>query len=145
DGRIEHTRFPREISPHQPFFEVRAISHAPARGVRVDVRMEGETFETEDQRNWSDASFKTYCRPLARPFPYTLRRGDVVEQHVRVQVSGAPHVPPTSSVVRVRAPRSSAPLPQFAVLLRHGSLSEAHVRALHRAGIDVLRDEAAPA
>ena len=30
----------------------------------------GDVFEMEDQRNWSDASFKTYSRPLALPFPY---------------------------------------------------------------------------
>ena len=26
----------------------------------------------EDQRNWTDASYKTYVRPLALPWPYTL-------------------------------------------------------------------------
>ena len=40
--------------------------------------MEGDTFEMEDQRNWTDASYKTYVRPLALPWPYTLRAG---EQH----------------------------------------------------------------
>ena len=29
----------------------------------------------EDQRNWTDASYKTYVRPLALPWPYTLAKG----------------------------------------------------------------------
>ena len=37
--------------------------------------MEGETFETEDQRNWSDASFKTYGTPLHLPFPVEVEEG----------------------------------------------------------------------
>ena len=37
--------------------------------------MEGDTFEMEDQRNWTDASYKTYVRPLALPWPYTLAGG----------------------------------------------------------------------
>ena len=31
----------------------------------------GDVFEMEDQRNWTDASFKTYCTPLRQPFPAT--------------------------------------------------------------------------
>ena len=28
------------------------------------LHYEGDIFETEDQRNWSDASYKTFCTPL---------------------------------------------------------------------------------
>jgi hypothetical protein len=31
--------------------------------------MEGDAWEMEDHRNWLDASFKTYVRPLALPYP----------------------------------------------------------------------------
>ena len=34
----------------------------------------GDVFEMEDQRNWSDASYKTYSRPLAHPVPVHDRR-----------------------------------------------------------------------
>ena len=65
DGRRRpaSTAFPSLVAPHQPFRNVRAILHEVTPGVEVEVRMEGETFETEDQRNWSDASFKTYGTP----------------------------------------------------------------------------------
>jgi hypothetical protein len=45
--------------------------------------MEGDAaWETEDHRNWLDASFKTYFRPLSLPWPYTLKAGEPVEQAV---------------------------------------------------------------
>jgi hypothetical protein len=51
--------------------------------------MEGDTFETEDHRNWTDASFKTYVRPLALPWPYTLKAGEPVRQSVKLTLSGS--------------------------------------------------------
>jgi D-apionolactonase len=87
DGTISRQRFPVWISPNQPFLNVRAITHEFADGMTATVRMTGDTFEMEDQRNWTDASFKTYCTPLAIPFPVALDVGDVVEQEVFVEFS----------------------------------------------------------
>jgi hypothetical protein len=42
----------------------------------------------EDHRNWTDASFKTYVRPLAEPWPYTLRKGIEIKQSVSLAFSG---------------------------------------------------------
>jgi hypothetical protein len=50
--------------------------------------MTGETFEMEDQRNWTDASYKTYCRPLEKPFPFEVRAGDWIEQTVEIRLLG---------------------------------------------------------
>ena len=88
DGRREETHFPRLVSPHQPFLDVRALSHEVAPGVEAEVRMDGDTFETEDQRNWSDASFKTYCTPLARPDPADIGEGTAVRQWVSLRLFG---------------------------------------------------------
>ena len=64
------------MSPHQPFLDIRAIRHEIAPGRALEVRFEGEWFEMEDQRNWSDASFKTYSTPLSRALPAPIwRRG----------------------------------------------------------------------
>src|SRR3712207_7382130 len=46
------------LFPYTTFF--RSLTHEAAPGLRVTCRMEGDTFEMEDQRNWTDASFKTY-------------------------------------------------------------------------------------
>lgn len=90
DGTIRQAHFPDLIEPAQPFFDMRAITHEIAPGVSVECRMEGDTFEMEDQRNWTDASYKTYVRPLALPWPYTLPAGNVARQTVRLDFSGRP-------------------------------------------------------
>ncbi len=84
DGRSTHSAFPVLISPHQPFMSMAAMAHRTARGTAVLIAFEGEVFETEDQRNWTDASYKTYSRPLALPFPYRIEAGETVEQSVLV-------------------------------------------------------------
>ena len=57
----------------------------------------------EDQRNWSDASFKTYGRPLERPWPFVLPAGEPVTQSVAFSVrpvaGAAPTAPPTERPV----------------------------------------------
>lgn len=88
DGREEETCFPERISPSQPVFEIRALSHEAAPGLWATCRMEGDAFEMEDQRNWTDASYKTYVRPLALPWGYTLAKGSRHEQSVRLSFTG---------------------------------------------------------
>ncbi len=86
DGRIIETRFPEQIEPWQPFKDMRAITHRVATGVSAECRMEGDTFEMEDQRNWSDASYKTYVRPLALPWPYRIAAHDPVRQKIALSI-----------------------------------------------------------
>ena len=68
----------------QPFKEIRAIEHPVAPGVTARCLMTGDVFEMEDQRNWSDASYKTYVRPLALPWPYVMESG--VRNHQSVEL-----------------------------------------------------------
>jgi hypothetical protein len=89
DGTIEETEFSLLIDPVQPMTALRAITHEFLPGLKVTCRMEGDTFEMEDQRNWTDASYKTYVRPLALPWPYTIPKGEVIDQRVRLTVSGS--------------------------------------------------------
>ena len=76
DGTIEETRFPLSIDPVQPMTALRAITNEFLPGLKVTCRMEGDTYEMEDQRNWTDASYKTYVRPLALPWPYQIAKGE---------------------------------------------------------------------
>ena len=89
DGTIEETEFPLLIDPVQPMTALREITHEFLPGLKVTCRMEGDTFEMEDQRNWTDASYKTYVRPLALPWPYTIRKGEAIDQRVMLTVSGS--------------------------------------------------------
>ncbi len=78
--------FPWFISPHQPFLNIRQLRWQPASGHSLLLNFAGDVFETEDQRNWTDASFKTYSTPLVLPFPVARKPGDTVKQRVVFQV-----------------------------------------------------------
>jgi D-apionolactonase len=107
DGDRAASSFPGLVAPHQPFRNVRAILHEVTPGVEVEVRMEGETFETEDQRNWSDASFKTYGTPLHLPYPVQVAEGTRLAQTVTVRLFGV-----TSEPVREAAATVPGALPK---------------------------------
>ena len=114
DGRAEQTRFPELISPAQPVKDIAALTHEPAPGVRVTCRMEGDAFEMEDQRNWLDASYKTYIRPLSKPWPYTLKAGEPFEQRVEVEISGEPAGAAAGAPVEIAIGESTArPMPRL--------------------------------
>ncbi len=75
-----------QVSPHQPFFDIRALTHALTPTLSATVRFSGDVFEMEDQRNWTDATFKTYSTPLAIPFPVEVPSGTELRQSVVLQL-----------------------------------------------------------
>ncbi|WP_299934484.1 hypothetical protein [uncultured Pelagimonas sp.] len=81
DGSVETTHFPDLIAPWQPFMDIVGLTHQ-AGNQKVTCQFSGDTFEMEDQRQWGDASFKTYNRPLARPWPYEISDLDTLDQSV---------------------------------------------------------------
>jgi hypothetical protein len=83
DGTQITARFPGErISPRQPFADMRALFPRLAGGTSPEIRFEGDTFEMEDQRNWTDASFKVYCPPLKDNIPFIVKKGDRFKQRI---------------------------------------------------------------
>jgi len=99
DESVEPAQFPDRISAHQPFMNIRALKHEVAPGLWAGIRMEGDVWEMEDQRNWTDASFKTYGRPRDLPWPYTIANGERVVQRAILDFEGPTPV--------AAAPRSS--------------------------------------
>lgn len=89
DGSSERTAFPTAISPHQPVRDITRLGWRDA-GMDVAVAFSGDVFEMEDQRNWTDASFKTYSRPLDLPFPYPVAAGQELRQSIEISVAGDP-------------------------------------------------------
>jgi len=89
DGLTENGAFPEAIAPHQPFLDLRALAHEVAPGCWAELRFAGDVFEMEDQRNWSDGSFKTYSTPLSLPFPVAVAAGECVSQRVTLRLIGA--------------------------------------------------------
>ena len=88
DGRVVETRFPEIIDPVQPIMNIRSLTHEVVPGLKVTCTMHGDTFEMEDQRNWTDASYKTYVRPLGLPHPFILKAGETIEQAVELSFEG---------------------------------------------------------
>ena len=105
DGTHEQSRFPYYISPHQPFFNLRGLCYDLLQEVTIETRFEGDIFETEDQRNWTDASYKTYCTPLSVAHPALVKAGDRIRQSVTISVLG--QLPDTLAAPRLSSIQST--------------------------------------
>lgn len=93
DGTTEKGFFPALVAPLQPFLDIRTIRYAVDDRDELDMEFAGEVFEMEDQRNWTDASYKIYGTPLAIPFPKLIRKGEKVRQQLRIKIEERPHGP----------------------------------------------------
>jgi len=116
------------------------------RGCTYRLSFTGDEFELEDQRNWTDASFKIYSTPLAIPRPHRLQAGQTLRQTVRLHRTGGASaaseprgLPPVGQPV---AQHTNAPTRLSAVL---SVASDADLRALASLGVETLRIEMHPA
>ena len=87
-GETETAFFPGLISPQQPMVNISALEWQLSEKIKARLKFEGDIFEMEDQRNWTDASYKTYCRPLDLPFPYEIKKGEKVQQKIILEIQG---------------------------------------------------------
>lgn len=90
--------FPAYISPHQPFIDIQTLHWQPVSGHALRLDFTGDVFEMEDQRNWTDASFKTYSTPLSLPFPATMEPRQTVQQRVVFRIDATKQVAPTQQL-----------------------------------------------
>jgi hypothetical protein len=106
DGSATHTAFPGPIAPHQPARDISGLDWTIGAEHTTECRLDffGDVFEMEDQRNWTDASYKTYSTPLSRPFPVPVHNGDTVEQSVVLRC-----VPASDAVAVHDGPADSVP------------------------------------
>jgi hypothetical protein len=88
--RVQST-FPTYVAPWQPFSSIRSLQWEPSPGLKTKLEFSGDVFETEDQRNWTDHNYKTYCTPLSLPFPVEVPAGAEVHHalHIDIGFSGA--------------------------------------------------------
>lgn len=153
EGEMTATTFPTFISPHQPAKDIRAITHEVTPDIRATVRFTGEVFEMEDQRNWTDASFKTYCTPLAIPYPVRVNEGDRVYQRVVLNVAGDVHgeiegsEQPTDDRVQLTLGDQRFPIPRLGLKISSeiDELTEKQLRRLQTLKLDHLRVDLTPA
>jgi len=145
-GEKTKGRFPRFISPDPPFKNIRTIIQR-TNGIESHIILNGDSFEMEDQRNWTDASFKTYCPPRSRPHPFLVRKGDEFSQTVEISIGGKPGSTRTtpkapSSAVRVEWHSKSQPVPEIGCMF-NSSQNAASLRHAKMLGLSHLRIDVA--
>jgi D-apionolactonase len=112
-------------------------------GIEMRFAFEGDLFEMEDQRNWTDGSFKTYCTPLSLGYPHTARAGQEFTQRVTLTAEGCPPERGASdSKVQLKlGPSLHRPLPRIGLgIASHNvDLSSHDADLLGRLRLDHLR------
>lgn len=108
NGSEYTTAFPDLVAAEQPvkaLHDLSAITHEIAPGVWAEVSFSGDLFEMEDQRNWIDASYKTFCTPLRLPFPLEIAAGTRIRQTVELRLLG------DATAIRAKSAQVTQPEP----------------------------------
>jgi hypothetical protein len=90
-------RLPRRVAPQRAeggvlkglFPPMRRLSVRRSDGTTVRIASDGQLLEAEDQRNWTDPTFKIYSGSLGDPLPLAIRAGTVLRQNLHVVVEHA--------------------------------------------------------
>jgi hypothetical protein len=136
-GGVAKAVMPKRICPSQPIKDIAGLTFETD-DVHLDINFSGEVFEMEDQRNWSDASYKTYCRPLVEPFSYMIRAGEVLRQSVTFTMKGTPtlHDDQADAALEI-GPLLSQPLPQLSLALQEEWFADgSQLKTLSQSGLN---------
>jgi len=139
DGSSVVSVFPQLIAPHQPFKNIQQLVWKTPNQVQARLTFEGDIFETEDQRNWTDNSFKTYSTPLGIPFPVAVKKGDSVEQKVILTVPNANSIDDVSN--GEPAAKTRVAFPAIGYAKSKEALSSEHIELFNQIIIDHYRVE----
>jgi len=145
DGSQSIQLFPRSVYPHQPFRNIAAMQWKINEHTDAFLRFTGDVFETEDQRNWTDASFKTYCTPLEIPYPVQIHKGDILNQKIELDLLGV--MPPEThferKVIFRIAAGNSIPMPSIGTSIssREQPITRIEAGYLKDTGFNHLRAE----
>lgn len=124
------------------FPDVSSLTAQLTDDVAVTFDYEGDTFEFEDQRNWTDGSIKSQSYPPRRNGFFTARQGDRVFQKVTISVAGPPPAETATDEVKVTlgAPvRSGLPPLGLAIASHDAELSPREVEVLRALRLAHLR------
>jgi hypothetical protein len=96
-GRVEG-RMPERIFPQihlrdegwdLPVFPPVASLSLEHEAGRLDLEFGGDLYEMEDQRNWSDQSYKTYSMPAYTGYRHEVQAGDELVQQIQLRFTPA--------------------------------------------------------
>ena len=91
-------------------------------------RFQGDLFELEDQRNWTDASFKTYGPQLALGFPLHATTGQRFEQTIEIEPGWTPTAPAQTSRASVTIGHPVGALPPIGLRVSPDQVEQEHDR-----------------
>jgi D-apionolactonase len=118
-----------------------------ASGCRATFDFEGDQFEMQDHRNWSDGNYKTYGTPLALGYPFDVKKGQRIHQRVTLRVDGpmAANDPGAPVEVRIREAVASR-LPRIGLGMSSDGtdLSDRQIRRLRALQLAHLRVDLHP-
>jgi D-apionolactonase len=80
-GQVSHAHFPTEVSAKSPMKNIKSMEWSN-QVATCQLDFEGDIWETEDQRNWTDSSFKTFCTPLSIPYPVHIEKDTEINQRI---------------------------------------------------------------
>jgi hypothetical protein len=137
------SRLPKDVAPQQEIGGVlqglfppgERLSFTRDDGAAVVLRSTGLRLEAEDQRNWTDPTFKIYSGSLADPRPVTIAAGARRTQSLSVQLEAG-----TPARARMSAPAwQRVALPELGVQANDVELQEGDSRLLDILGVDRVR------
>lgn len=150
NGSVAGT-FPDTIAPQinvgeidLPVFPpVTALTVMQTNDVAVHLAWDGERFEMEDHRNWSDASFKSYPKPADLGYRFYAHTGERLQEKMTVEVRSPSKPRNHRGWIRQRepvrieiGPSLARPLPPIGLgLASHGELSTAAEISLIRTAL----------
>ncbi len=137
-GGTRSARFPTGVSIEQPvvgFEQFVGLRWTLAPGLDADLTFEGDLFETEDQRNWIDPTFKTFSTPLRLARPVHIAKGTRVRQKLLLRAVAAGresiHLSEGPAVVPAQIePAEAANTPAIGVCMTEERLASADVENL---------------
>ena len=123
DRECEIGQFPANVNPNNPYTDIKSLMYEAPDGSSLRTEFIGEEFEMEDQRNWSDPSFKTYCRPQKRGTPYTVQKEVPIRQSVKLTIHcNSKSI--KSSIFDPNLVEANAVVPQLGTLISYPLTSE---------------------
>jgi len=153
-GEVEGV-FPQYVVSGEvpPFIDMKGMTYEVTPSTHVRLRFEGDLFELEDQRNWTDAPYKTFCTPSRLECPRQVTAGTRIRQSVRCSLLSSGPIPVGSvtarrdEVVRVTIDKQiTRPLPHIGLgVASHGRpLSRREVGCLRGLHLSHLRVDLTP-
>jgi len=126
---------PTLIWPHPPVTEISRLM-IEASNLAYEFRFESQfttqptrRFEMEDQRNWGDASYKTYHSPLAKG-GFDLSANEVLKQSIQIVLPSLPSLTASPASISAPALPSAFPAPRLGFPGQAMDLSALHGRGL---------------